>query len=263
MRCGSSTVNRSPAKVAMLVRGAGVPSSVRAVRGTACPAPSVWRSSAGGVRSPLQCGGRSVPAPERGRTHRVNPTKGHAVSGGGFGRTLTDLARERERLLAHAPHFGHTCLNRDQRRAEIRVSTQQQRRQAGNQPFPVVHFTEEFYDLSVKGRALHQIATERAYHPQQIQRLRDSIMILHLLEDGQRLLVAAQRLERLLDVHVPVAQAVEALCKQFRIGKLSRTVNGAAEVRTRLLVITFCPQETEIKETLPFREAVVSLVGSL
>src|SRR5205085_12570526 len=129
---------------------------------------------------------------------------------------------------------------------EIRVSTQQQRRQTGNQPFPVVHFTEEFYNLSVIGRALHQIATERTYHAQQIQRLSDSMLILHLLEDGQRLLVAAQRLERLLDVHMPVAQAVEAVCKQFRIVKRSRTVNGAAEVCTRLLVITFCPQETEI-----------------
>src|SRR6266536_71088 len=98
----------------------------------------------------------------------------HAVAGVGFARTLTDLARERERLLAHAPHFGHTCLNRDQRSAEIRVSTQQQRRQAGNQPLPVVHLLEEFYDLPVIGRALHRIATERAYHAQQIQRLSDS-----------------------------------------------------------------------------------------
>src|SRR5437588_10798127 len=183
----------------------------------------------------------------------------HAVAGVGFPGALADLARERERSLAHTPHFGHTCRNCDQRRAEICVSTQQQRRQAGNQPFPVVHLLEEFYDLPVIGRALHRITTERAYHAQQIQRLSDSMLILHPLEDGQRLLVAAQRLERLLDVCVPVAQAVEAVCKQFRIGKRSRTVNGAAEVCTRLLVITFCPQETEIKETLPFLYTVVSL----
>ena len=187
----------------------------------------------------------------------------HAVAGVGFSGALADLARERERSLAHTPHFDHTCRNRDQRHAEIRVATQQQRRQAGNQPFPVVHLLEEFYGWPVIGRALHRIATERAYHAQQIQRLSDSMLILHLLEDGQRLLVAAQRLERLLDVHMPVAQAVEVVGKQFRVGKLARTFNGLAEVRTRVLVIAFGPQGAEIKETLPFRDAVVSFVGSL
>ena len=43
------------------------------------------------------------------------------------------------------------------------------------------------------------------------------MLILHLLENGQRLLVVVQRLERLLDVGVPVAQAVEAMGKQINM----------------------------------------------
>src|SRR2546427_6684998 len=75
--------------------------------------------------------------------------------------------------------------------------------------------------------------------------------------------MAAQRFMRLLDIQVPVTQAVEAVGKQFRIGKRPRTLNGAVEVRTCLLVIASCPQEAEIKETLPFRDDIVSFVGSL
>src|SRR6266487_3105490 len=187
----------------------------------------------------------------------------HAVADEGFARTLADLARDLERSLTRSQHFGHTCRNRDQRSAEIRVSTQQQRCQAGNQPLPVIHLTEERYDLPVICRALHWIATEKTCYAQQIQRLSDSVLILHLLENGQRLLMAAQRFMRLLDIQVPVAQSVEAVGKQFRIGKRLRQVKRSAKKCAHSFIVTSCPQEAKVDQALPFCCPILSGTGSL
>src|SRR6266702_4162205 len=86
---------------------------------------------------------------------------------------------------------------------------------------------------------------------------------MHLSENGQCLLMVAQSLERLLDIEVPVAQAVEAVGKQIRGSLGPRKFNGAAEVDTRLLVIASCPEEAEVNDTLPLCYAIMSAVGHL
>src|SRR5262249_34903994 len=109
----------------------------------------------------------------------------------------------------------------------------------------------------------HQITSEQTGYAQQIQRLGDSMLIMHLLENGQRLLMVVQSLAWLLDIGVPVAQAVEAVGKQSRVSKGPRTFKGLAQVDLRLSVIASCPQEAQIKQTLPFCQPIVSFLGSL
>ncbi len=70
----------------------------------------------------------------------------------------------------------------DHRIGLVGNAAHRQGRQAGGETLPVVQLAKERYRLLVILRATHQVATEVARHPKQIERFRDARLVFQVLK---------------------------------------------------------------------------------
>jgi hypothetical protein len=100
-----------------------------------------------------------------------------------------------------------------------------------------------------RGGAL--VAGDVVRHGEQVHRFRDTVGITEALEDRERLLVVRQPRPRLLDVHVPVADAIEAPCHQGVVTDRAGHVERVAPVFAGPNVVARRPQLAECMKRFP------------
>src|ERR1700693_1686185 len=75
--------------------------------------------------------------------------------------------------------------------------------------------------------------------------------------------MGAQGFQRLLDIHLPVAQAVEGVSQGNRIVHATCQRKSLLTIGTRLDVIALRPQKAQVHQSLPLTQAVASDAGQL
>src|SRR5258708_13982342 len=86
---------------------------------------------------------------------------------------------------------------------------------------------------------------------------------MRLLKQRERLLMVAQCFAGLFDIHVPVAQAVDAVSQGKRIVHAACQFKCVMTIATSSVVIGLCPKKAKAHQWLPLRVAVASSLGHL
>src|SRR5713226_9062165 len=181
----------------------------------------------------------------------------------GFGRALANLTGNLEGLLTKVERCGETDRGRDHRFALINPAKFGQQRQARGQPLAIIEFLEEGNGLLAIGCPLNQVTAKRTCHAQQVACFGKAMLTMRLLKQCERLLMVAQSFTGLFDIHVPVAQAVEAVSQGKRIVHAACQFKCLLTIGTSSGVIALCPQKAQVHQCLPLRVAVASSLGHL
>src|SRR6267154_6441767 len=89
------------------------------------------------------------------------------------------------------------------------------------------------------------------------------MLIMPLLKQRERLLMVFQGFAGLLNIQVPVAQAIEAMSQGEWIVHMTCQCKCLLIIGTGLRVIALRPQKSEVHQGLPFTLAVGSFAGHL
>src|SRR5260370_30509117 len=181
----------------------------------------------------------------------------------GLGRALTTLTRGLEGLLTKVERFGETDRGRDHRFALINPTEFCQQRQARGQPLAIIEFPEEGNGLLAIGCSLNQITAKRTRHAQQVACFGKAMLIMHLLKQCERLLMVAQCFAGLFNIHMPVAQAIEAVSQGKRIVHASCQRKCLLKIVASPGVLALRPQKAQIYQGLPFCVAAASSLTHL
>ena len=90
-----------------------------------------------------------------------------------------------------------------------------------------------------------------ARHPQEVEGRGHSFAIVKLAKDAQRLLMAGQGGRRIADVHLPVADAVQAVRDAALVIRLPRELERRAEIASRPVVVLGEPEHPEGDQRFP------------
>src|SRR5947209_3980414 len=133
--------------------------------------------------------------------------------------------------------------------------------QAGGEALAIIEESEDLHRLPVKVEAGNQVGAQHIGHGQEVETAGLARLVVQTVEDGEGLLVIAHCLHRLLDVHVPVGDVVQAVRQGARVVYAPSQSEGAFVVATRARVVALSPEEAQIDQGLPLTLGIVGVTG--
>src|SRR5919112_2086350 len=100
------------------------------------------------------------------------------------------------------------------------------------------------------------------HETKQVERLGNTVPVAHRLEQLQRLLVMALCVEKRATVEAPVPHAIEAPGDDRRLAKRLGAPERIHDIATRALQIAAGPQQSKIKQALPFDVTIAVASGA-
>src|SRR5260370_41972985 len=100
-------------------------------------------------------------------------------------------------------------------------------------------------------------------HSQEVDCFCHGLGIMERLKHGKCFLVCLQTVCNSPNIDQPVPDTIEAASMEFRIGQRLRAIKRTAEPVSHLSIVAPCPQASDVKQALPFHNAVLDLLGNL